>query len=97
VSRKTTSPSDRPAKEQSFEDSLAQLETIIGRIEGGKVGLEGAIAEYERGVVLLRRLRDTLRKSEQRVEELNAELAALEKPGDDAGEGAGPGAEPGSW
>jgi len=87
---------DRPAKDPSFEDSLGHLETIIERIESGKVGLEGAIAEYERGVVLLRRLRDTLRKSEQRVEELNAELAALDTSADGK-DGTGAGAEPGSW
>lgn len=79
MSKKPATSAERPAKEPTFEDSLAQLETIIERIDGGKVGLEGAIAEYERGVALLKRLRDTLRRSEQRVEELNAELEALDK------------------
>lgn len=80
MTKKPSSPggTERSAKEPTFEESLVQLETIIERIEGGKVGLEGAIAEYERGVGLLRRLRDTLRKTEQRIGELDAELAALD-------------------
>jgi len=98
VSRKPSSASDRTPKEQSFEETLAQLESIIERIEGGNVGLEGSIAEYERGVGLLRRLRDTLKKSEQRVGELNAELEAIDKNGGaDAARDARPDAERSAW
>lgn len=54
----------------SFEDALARLEELIERIESGEIGLEKAIAEYERGVTLIRRCKDILQKAEQRVDEL---------------------------
>ena len=60
------------APEMSFEDALANLERIIDRIESGKVGLEDSIAEYERGVDLLKRCRAILDRAEQRVAELTA-------------------------
>lgn len=58
---------------------MEQLELIIERIETGQVGLEAAIAEYEKGVGLLRRCRDILKRAEQRVEELNREAAGGEQ------------------
>ena len=70
--------SKKPAKsdehELSFEEALAQVESIIERIEGGQVGLEASVAEYEKGVALIRRCRDVLTKAEQRVEQLNKDL-----------------------
>lgn len=60
------------APDVSFEEALASLERIIDRIESGKVGLEDSIAEYERGVDLLRRCRAILDRAEQRVAELSA-------------------------
>lgn len=60
------------APEMSFEDALSNLERIIDRIESGKVGLEDSIAEYERGVDLLKRCRAILDRAEQRVAELTA-------------------------
>ncbi len=56
--------------ELSFEDSIQAVEEIIERIESGEIGLEKSIAEYERGMLLLNRCKDVLRKAEQRVEEL---------------------------
>ncbi len=97
MTRKPPTTPDRAAKEPTFEETLTQLESIIERIEGGKVGLEGAIAEYERGVGLLRRLRDTLRRSEQRVEELNRELEALDKSGSEGVPRETDDGEPSGW
>lgn len=36
----------------SFEDALAELESIVRRLEGGQAKLEQAITEYERGAAL---------------------------------------------
>lgn len=55
----------------SFEEALDQLESLIERIEGGEVGLEQSIAEYERGMTLIRRCREILERAQQRVEELS--------------------------
>ena len=57
-----------------FEDALAQVEEIIERIEAGEVGLEQAIAEYERGMKLVARCRGVLAQAEQRVEELTRQM-----------------------
>ena len=57
----------------SFESMIESLEQIIERIEGGEVGLEQSIAEYEKGMALIKRCREVLTKAEQRVEELGRE------------------------
>lgn len=68
------SSEDKGKPEPSFEEALEQLEAIIERIEQGKVGLEVALAEYERGVELVRRCREILTSAEQRVEELGGKM-----------------------
>ena len=77
-----------PRQDLAFEDALGQLESIIDRIEGGKVGLEVSIAEYERGVALLKHCRDVLKRAEQRVEQLNREVVDTSRAPDDEGEAA---------
>ena len=62
-----------PAPSNSFESMIESLEQIIERIEGGEVGLEQSIAEYEKGMALIKRCREVLTKAEQRVEELGKE------------------------
>lgn len=47
-------------------------------MEEGRLGLEEQIAEYERGVRLLRRCRDVLTKAEQRVQVIDSELGRLD-------------------
>lgn len=69
----------------AFEEALGQLESIIDRIEGGQIGLEASIAEYERGVALLKHCRDVLKKAEQRVEHLNREVVDSGGAQDDEG------------
>lgn len=58
-----------------FETALEGVESIIDRIESGEIGLEESLSEYERGVRLLKRCKDILKRVEQRVEELNTELS----------------------
>lgn len=67
--------SENPANAPGFEESLAQLEALIERIESGEIGLEQSIAEYERGMTLIGRCKEILEKAEQRVEELNRKQA----------------------
>ena len=38
-----------PVKDMSFEEALAELETIVRQLEQGDVELEKSIAIYERG------------------------------------------------
>ncbi len=72
-------PDGEPA---TFEQAMAELEAIVERIEGGEVGLEKSLAEYERGVALVKHCREMLTRAQQRVEELSKEaLLSPEGPG----------------
>jgi exodeoxyribonuclease VII small subunit len=69
----------------SFEDALAQVESIIEQIESGEVGLEESLSAYERGVGLINLCRDRLDKAQQRVEDLTKKLGEADdaEPADD--------------
>lgn len=64
----------------SFEDSIEQVEAIIERIERGEQGLERSIADYERGAGLLKKCREILTRSEQRIAQIEADLSASVQP-----------------
>jgi exodeoxyribonuclease VII small subunit len=54
----------------SFEQSLAELETIVRALESGKSGLEESIQLYERGVALRQHCESKLKDAQLRVEKL---------------------------
>ncbi|MYD78801.1 MAG: exodeoxyribonuclease VII small subunit [Gammaproteobacteria bacterium] len=58
------------AKELSFEDAVQELEAIIQRMSGGTQSLETSIAEFERGIKIVRECQKMLSDAEQRVESL---------------------------
>ena len=51
----------------SFEDALAELETIVRGLEGGQLKLADAIGAYERGSALRRHCEAKLAEAEARV------------------------------
>ncbi|HZT27875.1 MAG TPA: exodeoxyribonuclease VII small subunit [Pseudolabrys sp.] len=53
-----------------FERAIDELESIVKRLEEGKVPLEESVAIYERGEALKRRCEDLLRQAEARVEKI---------------------------
>ncbi len=53
-----------------FETSLERLEGIVAKLENGNLPLAEALAAFEEGVQLSRRLRDELADAERRVEKL---------------------------
>ena len=57
----------------SYEQALAELESLIDRIERGEIGLEESLAEYRRGAALLKRCRGILETAEQQIEQLTAD------------------------
>lgn len=61
----------------SFEEALAELEAIVQRLEKGELGLEDAIATYERGVGLKRRCEEKLKDAQLRVEKIEASGGAI--------------------
>ncbi len=71
---------------KSFEEALAELEQILGQMEGGEVGLEESLVKYERGNFLIQHCRGVLNSAEQQIELLSKsadggiESAPLEEP-----------------
>ena len=57
-------------KTMPFETAIAELETIVRELEGGKVPLEQSVAMYERGEVLKARCEELLKQAEARVEKI---------------------------
>ena len=62
----------------AFEKALAELESIVQKLERGDVPLEESVAIYERGEALKRRCDELLRQAEARVEKIT--LDASGKP-----------------
>ena len=57
-------------KRLSFERAIEELESIVKRLEEGKVPLEESVAIYERGEALKTRCEELLRQAEARVEKI---------------------------
>jgi len=58
---------DTTAEQPSFEQSLNELEQLVRDLEDGQLGLEEALACYERGVALLQSCHQKLQQVEQRI------------------------------
>ena len=62
-------------KKMNFEKAIEELETIVTRLEGGKVPLEESVAIYERGESLKRRCEELLRQAEARVDKITTDAS----------------------
>jgi exodeoxyribonuclease VII small subunit len=60
-------------KKLTFERAMEELESIVTRLEGGKVPLEESVAIYERGESLKRRCEELLRQAEARVDKITTD------------------------
>jgi len=80
----TNSKSDSapPAPAPDFEASLAELESIVEKLEQGELSLDDSLKQFERGVQLTRICQTALTQAEQKVEIL------LRKSGNVAGDDA---------
>ena len=56
---------------KDFEAAIAELETIVKKLEEGDLPLEQSLALYERGVQLSRFCHGRLEEAERRIEILN--------------------------
>lgn len=61
-----------------FEQSMAELESLIAAMESGQLSLEQSMAHFERGIQLTRSCQRSLCETEQRVKVL-LEEAGQEK------------------
>jgi len=75
MSHQTPSPAAAAAPEDgaavstlSFEDALAELESIVKGLERGDAALEAAISAYTRGTALRAHCERKLAEAEQRVQ-----------------------------
>lgn len=53
------------SKKKPFEEQLADLETIVQKLEQGEVALEDAISEFQKGMKLSKDLQETLNQAEK--------------------------------
>jgi len=58
---------DTPVSELSFEQAMAELEQVLGKLERGDVALDESIALYERGAALKARCEAKLKEAEEKV------------------------------
>ena len=56
-----------------FERAIEELESIVKRLEEGKVPLEESVTIYERGEALKRRCYELLRQAEARVDKITTD------------------------
>jgi len=79
---------------KDFEAAIAELETIVKKLEGGDLALETSLQLYERGVQLSRFCHAQLEQAEKRIEILNERGQLTPAPAnfgaDDLPTGAGP-------
>ena len=54
----------------SFEDALAELETIVSKLERGDAALEDSIALYQRGAALKAHCEGKLRDAQLKVDKI---------------------------
>ena len=78
-----------------FEQALAELESLVERLERGDLPLDEALKTFERGVELTRQCQTALQAAQQRVEILlkrrgRAEVEPFSVPDDEAGSPAAP-------
>ena len=62
------------AAEPSFEKALAELESIVAKMEDGGLSLEQSLAAHKRGLELARQCRERLEAAQQQVKVLEGEV-----------------------
>jgi len=71
---KSKTKSNRSVVEElTYEQALAELETIVASLEANKLSLEDAMALFERGQTLTKHCVDLLDKAELRIKELSGD------------------------
>jgi len=57
----------------NFEQAIKELGNIVGKIEQGEIPLQDSLAQYEKGMALIKHCRTILQKAEQRIEKISKE------------------------
>jgi exodeoxyribonuclease VII small subunit len=77
-SKSSTASADATAA-PDFERSLAELESIVEKLEQGELSLDESLRHFERGVQLTRVCQSALKQAEQKVEILLRKSGASEQ------------------
>jgi exodeoxyribonuclease VII small subunit len=55
----------------SFEQAIKELTGIVSKIEQGEIALQDSLAQYEKGMALIKHCRGILEKAEKRIEKIS--------------------------
>jgi exodeoxyribonuclease VII small subunit len=81
ISSSIEQPSMAPVEDLTYEQALAELESIVAALESGDHALESALAFYERGQALARYCARMLEQAELKIQSLSGDgLANLGQP-----------------
>ena len=58
---------ERAINDMSFEEAMAELDSVVSRLERGDVPLEDSIALYERGNKLKKHCEAKLKEAEEKI------------------------------
>lgn len=64
---KPATPAPEEVSVARFEQSLAELEALVTRMEGGELSLDESLGSFERGISLYRSCHAALEQAEARV------------------------------
>ena len=81
MNKQTKSPA-----EPSFEKALAELESIVAKMEDGGLSLEQSLAAHKRGLELARQCRERLEAAQHQVRVLEGEVLKPLAAASDGGE-----------
>ena len=55
----------------SFEQAIKELGGIVQKIEQGQIPLQDSLAQYEKGMALIKHCKEILEKAEKRIEKVS--------------------------
>lgn len=64
-------PQTKPVNALSFEEALADLETIVRSLEKGDIPLDDSITSYERGIALKTHCQTKLKDAQEKIEKIS--------------------------
>ena len=72
---------DKTKKLPEFEKALAELESLVEKLESGELALDESLGDFKRGVELTRQCQAVLDRAQQTVQKLlNAEDDSSAEP-----------------
>ena len=69
-------------EDMSYEEALAELETIVASLEEGEQKLEESMALFERGQLLMKRCASLLEAAELKVRQLSGDKLEMLEDGE---------------